>query len=112
MQASQQPAENWLSLSDFVAALRTELRTAHEDAERGKRADGPRFVVGPVTVEFTMAARKEAEGRAGVRFYVFELGGGGSVASEATQRVTLTLTPTTKDGGSYKVAGATPVIPE
>lgn len=112
MHASQEPAESWLSLSDFIAALRTELRTAHEDAERDQQADSPRFVVGPVTVEFAMAARKEAEGKAGVRFYVFELGAGGSVASEATQRVTLTLTPTTKQGGSYKTAGATPVAPE
>jgi hypothetical protein len=47
-----------------------------------------------------------------VRFYVFELGASGSVASESTQRVSMTLTPRTKDGRLYQVFDSAPERPE
>jgi hypothetical protein len=100
-------SENSLSLREFIAGLRAELKAAHHDAEQSETADGPRFAVGPVNVEFTMTAKKEAGAKGGVRFYVFELGASGSVASESIQRVSLALTPETKEGGRYRVSGPT-----
>jgi hypothetical protein len=108
------PVEDWLSLREFVAGLRSELRAAHDDAEQsdeaadGAEAGEPRFVVGPVTVEFTMVAKKDAEAKGGVRFYVFELGASGSVGTESTQRVNLVLNPVTEDGDPYKVSNTVP----
>jgi Trypsin-co-occurring domain 2 len=96
--------ENLVSLRDFIASLRSELKAAHNDAEQDASPDGPRFVVGPVSVEFTLTAKKDASAKGGVRFYVFELGASGSVSSETTQRVSLTLTPQTLDGDEYKVS--------
>jgi hypothetical protein len=106
-------SENWMSLRAFVAGLRAELRAAHEDAEAGAQPDSePRFVVGPVNVEFTLAARKEADGKGGIKFYVFEFGAGGSVSKETTQRVSLTLTPLTKDGKAYDMSDTMSAIPK
>lgn len=98
--------DNLVSLRDFVAGLRSELKAAHDDAEQDGSPDGPRFVVGPVNVEFTVTAKKDASAKCGVRFYVFELGASGSIGSETTQRVSLVLTPQTKDGDSYPVSDA------
>jgi hypothetical protein len=92
--------ENLVSLRDFIAGLRSELKAAHDDAEQDGSPDGPRFVVGPVNVEFTLTAKKDASANGGVRFYIFELGATGSVGSETTQRVSLVLTP----DGDYKVS--------
>ena len=109
-----EPTKDLLSLRDFVAGLRAELKAAHEDAEESEGAEGggPRFVVGPVNIEFTMTARKDAEAKGGVRFYVFELGASGSVGSEATQRVSLVLTPENPDGSSYRVSDSVPDDPQ
>lgn len=109
---SVDPSENWMSLREFVAGLRSELKAAHDDAQEGEVAGEPRFVVGPVNVEFTLAARKEAGARGGVRFYVFDLGASGSLASESTQRVNLVLRPVTKDGEPYDMSDSMSVIPE
>lgn len=104
------PVEDWLSLREFVAGLRAELRAAHDDAEQSDDdADSePRFVVGPVTVEFTLVAKKDVNAKGGVRFYVFELGASGSMGSESTQRVNLVLNPMTADGDPYKVSNTVP----
>jgi Trypsin-co-occurring domain 2 len=88
-----------LPLADFVAALRSELRLASEHGQDQE----PRFVIGPVTVDFTVVVRRELEGRAGIRFYVIELGGQVGQTRETTQRVSLTLTPTTTTGEPYDV---------
>ena len=99
-------ADNLMPLRDFIAGLRSELKAAHDDAEQDGSPDGPRFELGPVNVEFTLTAKKDASAKGGVRFYVFEFGADGSVGSERTQRVSLVLNPQTKDGRSYKVSDA------
>lgn len=100
-----EPNQNLLSLRDFIAGLRAELKAAHDDAAQSADDDGPGFTVGPVNIEFTVTAKKDAEAKGGVRFYVFELGASGSVGSEATQKVSLVLNP--KD--DYQVSDASPV---
>lgn len=100
-------SENLLPLHEFVAALRAELLTAHEERPVSGTAEaGPRFAVGPVNVEFTVTAKREAGGNGSIKFYVFQLGLSGSVAAESTQRVSLTLTPLTEDGEPYEVSSA------
>ena len=88
-----------LPLADFIAALRAELRAAAlaKDPEL-------QFNVGPVNVEFMLMTRHEGGGKAGIRFWVVEAGASASVASESTQKVTLTLTPVTATGESWQVA--------
>lgn len=98
-------SENLLPLNEFVAALRAELLTAHEEGPASGNAEaGPRFAVGPVNVEFTATAKREAGGNGSIKFYVFQLGVSGSVATESTQRVSLTLTPLTENGEPYEVS--------
>jgi Trypsin-co-occurring domain 2 len=91
-----------LPLSDFIGALRTELRTA------GLAKDPQlQFNVGPVTVEFTVMTHHEGGGKAGVRFWVVEAGASATAANESTQHVTLTLTPVTTSGEPWQVADET-----
>jgi len=101
-------AENLLSLRDFISGLRAELQAAHQDALTSDAPDAPRFTVGPVNVEFSVTAKKDVSANGGVRFYVFELGASGSVSSESVQRVSLVLTPRTKDNQDYQAADAVP----
>ncbi|MGO8896083.1 MAG: trypco2 family protein [Streptosporangiaceae bacterium] len=100
-------SENLMPLREWVAALRAELLAAHEDGLASGNAEaGPRFVVGPVNVEFTVAAKREAGANGGIKFYVFQLGASGSVATESTQRVSLALTPLTKEGEPYDMSSS------
>jgi len=80
-------------LADFIGALRDQLLAAQADAESSLPIE-----IGPVTVEFTVATRREGEGRAGVRFWVVNAGTSGKLASESTQRVTLELHPLDREG--------------
>jgi Trypsin-co-occurring domain 2 len=88
-----------LPLADFIGALRAELRAAAV-----ARDPQLQFNVGPVNVEFTLMTHHEGSGKAGIRFYVVEVGASASVASESTQKVTLALTPVTASGESWQVA--------
>ncbi|PZS39479.1 MAG: hypothetical protein DLM62_08030 [Pseudonocardiales bacterium] len=78
-----------VELAQVIGQLRQELSAAMRDGE-GKDL---RFELGPVELELTVAVSKEAGPNAKVRFWVIELGADGKVASEATQRITLTLDP-------------------
>jgi Trypsin-co-occurring domain 2 len=87
-----------LQLAETVEALRAELARA---AAAGAGA-GFQF---PVTgAEFHVGVTRTGEGKAGVRFYVVELGGAGSYAREEIQTVTLTLgAPVDQHGNVVKV---------
>lgn len=86
-------------LADFISALRDQLRAAH--AERD-----PAFPieVGPLSIEFTLLTRREAEGRAGVKFWVVDAGVSGKHAAESTQKVIMQLTPLDPAGGKLRVS--------
>ena len=88
-----------LPLADFIGALRAELRTAALTKDPQLQ-----FNVGPVTVEFTLMTHHEGGGKAGIRFYVVEVGASASAAKESTQKVTLALTPVTASGEPWQVA--------
>lgn len=85
-------------LTDFVGALRAELRAAQLDAD----PDLP-IEVGPVTIEFTVMTHKEGEGKAGIRFWVVDAGVGAKLATESTQKITMQLTPLGPSGRSARI---------
>jgi hypothetical protein len=76
-----------LGLAETMEALRAELAQA---AAAGAAA-GFQFPVEGVQLEFHVGVTKAGEGKAGVRFYVVELGGSGGYAREEIQTVTVTL---------------------
>ena len=94
-------------LAEFVSGLRAELRSA-----QAARDPGLQFAVGPVSVEFTVVTSREAGPEAKVRFWVVEAGGSARWSKEATQKVSLTLTPVDERGQPIyivdRVAGQPP----
>jgi Trypsin-co-occurring domain 2 len=89
-----------LGLAETVEALRAELARA---AAAGAGA-GFQFPVAGVQLEFHVGVTKTGEGRAGVKFYVVELGGSGSYAREEIQTVTVTLgAPVDQNGAPVKI---------
>ncbi len=89
-----------LELAETVESLRAELARA---AEAGAGA-AFQFPVTGVQLEFHVGVTKAGEGKAGVRFYVVELGGSGSYAREEIQTVTVTLgAPVDQNGEPVKI---------
>lgn len=80
-------------LADFVSGLREELRAA-----QAAREPGLQFAVGPVSVEFTVVTTREGGPEAKVRFWVVEAGVSAQWSKDATQKVSLTLTPVDEHG--------------
>ena len=67
-------------------------------------AAGFQFPVAGVQLEFHVGVTKTGEGKAGVKFYVVELGGSGSYAREEIQTVTVTLgAPVDHNGDPVKI---------
>ncbi len=92
--------EQPLALADAVRALRSELTTVMQEG----REETLRFELGPVEMEFLLEVQHEAGGEAGVKFWVVNLGGKGSVTRGSTHRVTLTLTPRDAAGRSPQIS--------
>jgi Trypsin-co-occurring domain 2 len=80
-------------LAEFVSGLRAELLSA-----QAARDPGLQFAVGPVSVEFTVVTSRDAGPEAKVRFWVVEAGGSARWSKEATQKMSLTLTPVDEHG--------------
>jgi Trypsin-co-occurring domain 2 len=87
-----------IPLADFVVALRDQLRAAQAQGDPDLPVE-----VGPVTVEFTVLTRQEGEGHAGIRFWVVDAGASGKHAAEATQKVSMQLTPMDAAGKPLRV---------
>ena len=86
-------------LAEFVSGLREELRAA-----QAARDPGLQFAVGPVSVEFNVVTAREGGPEAKVRFWVVEAGGSAQWSREATQKVSLTLTPVDEHGQPLYIA--------
>ena len=76
-----------LELAETMEALRAELAAA---AAAGARS-AFHFPVAGVQLEFHVGVTRTGEGKAGVKFWVVELGGSGGYAREEIQTVTVTL---------------------
>lgn len=89
-----------LELADTVEALRAELARAAAAAAGAEF----QFPVAGAQLEFHVAVTKTGEGKAGVKFWVVELGGAGSFAREEIQKVTVTLgAPVDQNGDPVKI---------
>ena len=82
-----------IALTDAVRALRTELEQAIVEARDARL----KFEASEVTMEFQVGITRATEGRGGLKFYVFELGGNVSRSEVETQTVTLKLRPVFDD---------------
>jgi hypothetical protein len=95
-----------LDLVDVMRDLRTQLIDAMKEAE----GEPLRFEVGSVDVELSVAAKQEKTGKAGIRFYVFELGAEVQSGSASTQKLTFNLNPrVAATGASPEITG--PSVP-
>lgn len=93
-------------VAEFIDALRAELRAAQKQQDPGLQ-----FVVGPVTVEFTVATRRDGGPEGKVRFWLVEAGVSGKIARESMQKMTLSLTPVDEQGRDVKIADSLPGPP-
>jgi hypothetical protein len=93
-----------IGLNDTIEALRDELVAAMEQA----REKAVQFPVTGVQLEFHVGVKKTGEGKAGLKFWVLELGSGGSYARETIQKVIVTLgAPVDAAGVPVKVSDTT-----
>ena len=76
-------------LADAIGALRRELA----QAQHAGTGEDFRFRLGPVEMEFLVEVTKEGSGEAGVKFWVVNVSGKGTLARGTTHRLTLTLHP-------------------
>jgi hypothetical protein len=92
-----------IPLSDTIDALRAELSAA---VAKGADAD-IRFPVGAIQLEFNVTVTKSTDVKGGIRFWVVDAGAGGSIASQAVQKVTIALEPPVDRAGQpVKVTGS------
>ena len=78
-----------IGLKEAVEALRKELSESILAAE----GEALRFEVGQITLEMQVAVERKAEGSAGIKFWVVELGGKGTIGTTETHKVTIPLKP-------------------
>ncbi|MFH8616659.1 trypco2 family protein [Streptomyces sp. NPDC017979] len=76
-------------LATWIQALRTELQNAQQAGANAAL----NFRVGDVELELDLATTEGRDGKAGVRFWVLDVGAAATRQSVATQRVRITLTP-------------------
>jgi len=91
-------AEPRIGLAEFVSSLRDELKLAASEA-----IDTLPIEVTSVKIELSVSATQEIQGEAGIKFWVVNLGGGGSAGSESVQRLTIELSPRNPDGTTLKI---------
>jgi Trypsin-co-occurring domain 2 len=91
-----------IDLVEAVRALRSELERAMESAA-GQRV---KFEAMDIRMDFQVGVKRTAEGKGGLKFWVLELGGGGSYGKETVQTVSLSLKPILHDGAVVQIARA------
>lgn len=98
-----------IGLAEVVRALRSELDAAMSEGEG--EGEAIQFQATTIDMEFQIGVTSAAEGKAGVRFWVIELGGSGSHKTESIQKVKLSLKPILAGGGRVKIAKGTDESP-
>jgi len=96
-----------ISLAEMLADLRTELLAARVEGT-GKPL---RFDVSEVELEVLLSTTKTAEGKGGVKFWVYNAEGGVSGSQEHTHRIKLKLRPTGTDGKASVLIGDDDTLP-
>jgi len=93
---------NRIELKDSIAALRKELIESILAAQ----GEGLRFEVGEVTMEFHVEVERSVESKGGIKFWVVELGAGGTDKDKAIHKVTIPLKPVRADGRPVLTGGS------
>ena len=93
--------EEEIELADAIANLRGQLQAAIKEGD-GKDL---RFEVKDIDVELKCCVKKAAEVNGGVKFWVINAGGKGTVSNEFVQTVKLKLGPVREDGGNVLLSG-------
>lgn len=88
-----------IAVAEMIEELRRELKTAR-DAGQGEEI---RFELGEVTIEAQVEVKKEAEGKAGIKFWLAEAGASGKASQAVTQKLVIKLEPRLEDGGKFQV---------
>ncbi|MEW2345003.1 MULTISPECIES: trypco2 family protein [Streptomyces] len=96
-----------VELAEAIESLRAQLDTARRLAP----ADGLRFEVGPVELDFQVELVSGAEVSGGAKFYVLSAGGRQQEERRTTHSVRLTLTPRDPAGGLLEVSGGAAHVP-
>lgn len=96
-----------LGLGEVICALRAELEGAIKEGE-GKDIQ---FEPTAIDLEFSVGVTQSADGKAGIRFWVVELGGGGSYTSESVQMMRLSLHPVSATGANVRIVSGTDLNP-
>ncbi|MFF4779099.1 trypco2 family protein [Microtetraspora fusca] len=98
----------WVGLADALKSVRVELAEAMAAGE-GERL---KFDVGPVELEFVVELRRDVEAKAGVKVWVVEAGGSGTVSRGSTHTLKVTLNPVDSTSGrSPRVNDSIDVLP-
>jgi hypothetical protein len=98
-----------IELAETIEALRRELETA---AKKGLESD-IRFPVDGIELEFQVGVTKTEDGSGKISFWIVELGGGGSQATQSLQKVKVTLgRPVDRDGYRLFVAAESTCPPK
>jgi hypothetical protein len=94
-----EPPKGAVSLALAIGALRDELTQAWSTSRDAK----VRFKPAPVELTLQVAVTSEGTGRAGVRWWLLELGGELAHESAVTQTVKVNLEPVLFDDGGNRV---------
>lgn len=97
-----------IGLPDAIEALRAELELAVGQA----KDQDIQFPVKGIEIEFQVGVTRTGEGRAGLRFWVVELGGSLAHATESIQTLRVTLDqPVDRNGEPIRVTRSTHAKP-
>ncbi|MFB7248998.1 trypco2 family protein [Streptomyces populi] len=90
-----------IPLSDVLDQIRAEL----VDAAAQSADQDLQFPVGAVQIELQVGVSRSADGKAGLKLYVFELAAGAAVSHQAVQKVIVNLEPPVdREGRRIRVA--------
>lgn len=84
-----------IGLPEAITALRSELMKSVFES----KGEPIRFEVGEISMEFQIEMERSAEAKGGIKFWVVEFGGGGTIKKTDVHKVVIPLKPIrAKDG--------------
>lgn len=95
--------EPWVGLPEAIATIRAAL----SEAMRRGRDQEPRLEAKEITMEFAVELRRQHGVEGGVQAWVLRAGGAWERGRADIHRLTITLAPTTADGGPVRVESST-----
>jgi len=88
------------ALANVIEDLRGELLYALAKGQGSEL----QFRLKPIDLELKLAVTAGSDGKAGVKFWVIELGGGGKYEQASTHTLKLVLEPIGPDGGPVQIS--------